>query len=371
MRSFEYTLELAEYAWAPSNMRNVALALVCFAFVSTGRRTHARDENSRDKDALVDSSRSLAGLLFASPQALSTRSRYTHFRNPSASSQSARVQSGLGVAHYRSQKPIMAGAAQMVEMQPPKTNPISRLVTAVAFSLAVVLSLLAVYPVLLCILFWSMAFDNVRRRGCDWIVQFWARVSLKLLFSKITVEGVENLPPKDEAVLYAPNHCSFLDIFALSAYLPRRFKYVSKIEILRIPFIGWAMKFAKHIAIRRENRASQLQTFKDAIACLEAGSSLVTFPEGTRSKDGRLCEFKKGPFTMAARSKRRVVPITIVGTHLFQPPGALFPYAPPRGVRIIVHPPVDVGTTKESEKKALTDTREAIMSALPPSMLPA
>merc|ERR1719399_1645091 len=98
--------------------------------------------------------------------------------------------------------------------------------------------------------------------------------------AKITVENAHLLPPADEAVMYTPNHCSFLDIFSLSGYLPRRFKYVSKIEILRIPLVGWAMQFAKHIAIRRTDRASQLATFKEAVACLQSGSSLVTFPEG-------------------------------------------------------------------------------------------
>ena len=85
----------------------------------------------------------------------------------------------------------------------------------------------------------------------------------------LQVEGLENLPPPEETVMYVPNHSSFLDIFALSGYLPRRFKYISKIEILRIPLIGWAMRFARHIAIRRTDRASQLATFKEAVTCLQ------------------------------------------------------------------------------------------------------
>ena len=77
------------------------------------------------------------------------------------------------------------------------------------------------------------------------------------------------------------------------------------------------------------DRASQLKTLKDAIDTLKEGNSLVTFPEGTRSKDGRLDNFKKGPFTMASRAGVRVVPISIVGTHLFMPPGKFLPMAPP------------------------------------------
>merc|ERR1719343_774213 len=164
---------------------------------------------------------------------------------------------------------------------------------------------------------------------------------MALFGADVIVEGLENLPPEDEAVMFTPNHCSFLDIFALSGYLPRRFKYISKIEILRIPLIGWAMQMAKHIAIARMDRKSQMQTLKDAIATLKAGNSLVTFPEGTRAKDGRLATFKKGPFTMAGRAGVRIVPVTIIGTHLFQPAGAFTPYARPRGIRIVVHPPID------------------------------
>ena len=72
-----------------------------------------------------------------------------------------------------------------------------------------------------------------------------------------------------------------------------------------------------------------------------------SFPEGTRSKDGRIAEFKKGPFTMAARAGVRIVPITIIGTHLFQPPGAFVPFAIPRGVRIVCHPPLDAPAEKK------------------------
>jgi 1-acyl-sn-glycerol-3-phosphate acyltransferase len=136
---------------------------------------------------------------------------------------------------------------------------------------------------------------------------------------------------------------------------------------LRIPLVGWAMGFAKHIAIRRTDRASQLKTLKDAIDTLEKGNSLVAFPEGTRSKDGRLAQFKKGPFTMASRAGRRVVPISIVGTQLFQPPGAFVPFAIPRGVRIVIHPPIDPPLAKQ-EDVACKAARDAVESALPPSM---
>ena len=94
-----------------------------------------------------------------------------------------------------------------------------------------------------------------------------------------------------------------------------------------------------------------------------------SFPEGTRSKDGRVADFKKGPFTMAARAGVRIVPISIIGTHLFQPPGAFVPVARPRGVRIVCHPPLDAPAEKK-EDESLKAAKAAIISALPPSMKP-
>ena len=94
-----------------------------------------------------------------------------------------------------------------------------------------------------------------------------------------------------------------------------------------------------------------------------------SFPEGTRSKDGRLADFKKGPFTMASRAGVRIVPISIVGTHLFQPPGAFVPFAIPRGVRIVCHPPLDPPAAKQ-EQPTLDACKAAIIDGLPPSMRP-
>ena len=251
-----------------------------------------------------------------------------------------------------------------------RPNVVKRAFTSTCFLLINVIVLAVVYPFVLGALAYGKIFDNERRRASDYIVQIWARLTMTLFGAEVHVEGAHHLPPADEAVIYTPNHCAFLDVFFLSGFLPRRFKYVSKVENLRIPFIGWAMCFAKHIAISRADRASQLKTLKEAIATLQNGNSLVVFPEGTRSKDGVLADFKKGPFTMAARANVRIVPISIVGTHLYQPPGTVFPFMRPRGIRIICQPPLEPPEPKK-EAAAMEATRHAILSALPASMRPA
>lgn len=263
---------------------------------------------------------------------------------------------------------VDAAAAAAVLPPTPKTNAVSRKVFGITFALLTALVVTGIYPLVISATIYSKLFDNERRRANDYVVQWWARTTLTLFGAKVALEGQENLPPPGEAVMFVPNHCSFLDIFSLSGFLPRRFKYISKIEILRIPLVGWAMGFAKHIALARTDRKSQLKTLKEAVETLKAGNSLVTFPEGTRSKDGVLGSFKKGPFTMAARAGVRIVPISVVGTHVFGT-GAL-PIAIPRGVRIIVHPPLDAPVAKQ-EDESMAAARAAVLSGLPAAMRPA
>lgn len=115
--------------------------------------------------------------------------------------------------------------------------------------------------------------------------------------------------------MYAPNHASFLDILTLTGFVPRPLKYVSKASILEIPFIGWPMQLAEHIPLNQTSRRSQLETFKLSVKSLQAGNSIVAFPEGSRSDNGVLQPFKRGarytyqlylrcPFQASARAHR-------------------------------------------------------------------
>jgi 1-acyl-sn-glycerol-3-phosphate acyltransferase len=109
----------------------------------------------------------------------------------------------------------------------PKTNAVSRAFFGGLFVFLTTLVVSGIYPLVLSAAFYGRLFDNKRRRANDFVVQWWARTTMTLFGSQVTIQGVENLPPPDEAVMYVPNHCSFLDIFSLSGYLPRRFKYAT------------------------------------------------------------------------------------------------------------------------------------------------
>lgn len=203
-----------------------------------------------------------------------------------------------------------------------------------------------------------------RRTMLDWEVHVWAKLVLMSTGCNPTLYGVENLPPKGEAVIYVPNHTSFMDILTLSGFVPRPFKYLSKEDIVKIPVIGYAMKLAQHVFLKRNDLESTIQVTNNVIEKLGDKNGMVLFAEGTRSKDGVLKSFKKGAFQMAKAAKVRIIPVSIGNLHRFMPPSALMPIAPLRNIYIKIHEPIETDTKNVSELRA--ETWEAVNSGLPP-----
>lgn len=117
----------------------------------------------------------------------------------------------------------------------------------------------------------------------------------------------------DTAYVVVSNHQSLLDILVLFR-LYRHFKWVSKEEIFRVPFIGWNMTLNRYIRIRRGDKQDAVRMMAACGEALETGSSIMIFPEGTRSLDGELREFRHGAFTLALRHKVPILPIVLDGT---------------------------------------------------------
>jgi 1-acyl-sn-glycerol-3-phosphate acyltransferase len=147
--------------------------------------------------------------------------------------------------------------------------------------------------------------------------RFWARISLWLAGVRMVVEGRENLP--GGAVVYMPNHQSNFDILALFAGLPGQFRWLAKEELFHIPLFGLTMRRAGYIAVDRSNRKKSVESMRRAIERIAQGTSVVVFPEGTRSPDGHLKDFKAGSFTLAIQAQVPVVPIAITGTRDVMP----------------------------------------------------
>jgi len=129
---------------------------------------------------------------------------------------------------------------------------------------------------------------------------------------KLRIEGRENIDSSKPYVLVC-NHQSMLDILVLYR-LFKPFKWVSKIELFNVPFVGWNMRLNRYIAVDRTNRSSYAKMFKNCERNLAMGNSIMIFPEGTRSKDGSLLPFKDGAFRMALNSKVDIVPIIMDGS---------------------------------------------------------
>lgn len=128
-------------------------------------------------------------------------------------------------------------------------------------------------------------------------------------FWKYEVEGLENFH-KDETYVIAANHQSLVDILVINSLL-RKFKWVSKAELGKIPLLGWTMFFARYVLISRKDPKSQFSMMKKCQNYLKSGVSVTLFPEGTRSKDGKLKRFKDGAFLLAHKTNTKILPVVI------------------------------------------------------------
>ncbi len=171
---------------------------------------------------------------------------------------------------------------------------------------------------------------------------------------------------KGRPYLFLSNHASNLDPPLLaSVLLPVRTAMLVKQELLRIPLLGWAMSLAGFVPVARSGSVEDAKrSLEQAAAVVRSGLSMTVFVEGTRSPDGRLLPFKKGPFFLAMECGVPVVPVTLVGTGRLLPKGI---FRLRRGmVQVVVHAPLD--PRNFPNRDALQKTvRAAITSALPAS----
>ncbi len=179
---------------------------------------------------------------------------------------------------------------------------------------------------------------------------------------RVSVEGRENLDPSQSYVLVS-NHQSQYDIFVLYGWIGVDFKWVMKKELRTVPGIGVACHRLGHIFIDRSNHAAAVATLEDAKRKIVGGTSVIFFPEGTRSRTGELKGFKKGAFRMAVDLGLPVLPVTVIGTRNVLPAGTSD--LMPGSARLIFHPPVVVdGLEKKDCQKLMDEVRAVIDSGL-------
>ncbi len=183
---------------------------------------------------------------------------------------------------------------------------------SVVFWLFVAISSILLFPVALLIWLLTAAFDP-RKRLLHQFTCFWASLYSWLNpVWRVRVDGRQRLRD-DRPTVFVANHLSLVDILVLFRTFAD-FKWVSKIEIFRIPVIGWNMRLNDYIPIDRGNRESALNMLRLCEEALGRGSPIMMFPEGTRSRDGRLRPFKPGAFELALRTGSPIQPILIEGS---------------------------------------------------------
>ena len=191
------------------------------------------------------------------------------------------------------------------------------------------------------------------------IANLWARMLLWLTSTRVEVIGRENVLMNKPQIFMA-NHQSDFDILIVLAHIPGQFRWIAKKELFKIPIFGKAMRNAGYIEIDRQNHEKALKSLDEAAQKIREGKSVVTFPEGTRSRDGKIRPFKQGMFHLAIRSGVPIVPISIIGTSEIMPKRTL--KVRPGRISMVIDRPVDVsGYTLDTRGELVERIRDIIV----------
>lgn len=195
----------------------------------------------------------------------------------------------------------------------------------------------------------------------------WAALHAVLLAGvKLEIRGLEHLDQK-KSYIFMCNHVSNLDPPIVVPSIPGRTSILVKKEVFRIPILSTAMRMASMIPVDRKNRESAIQSVERAREVMQSGVHMTIFPEGTRSPDGRLMPFKKGPFILAFETGFPVVPMTIFGSETLMPKGKMSVI--PGTVTLVFHPPMLPSNFTDRDVMAQA-VHDKIASVLPDHMKP-
>lgn len=192
----------------------------------------------------------------------------------------------------------------------------------------------------------------------DWGTSDWSRWILRGAGTPLVIDGLERIPAGP--VVYASNHSSMFDIWALAAGMPGSIRFVAKQELARIPLLGPAMTAAGHVTIDRSNRSRAMDAYAEAARRIHAhGASTVVFPEGTRSRTGELLPFKNAPFGLAIAAQVPIVPLYVHATFRIMPKGAW--RLRPQPIRVLVGEPIaTTGLTLRDRERVREQARATV-----------
>ncbi len=202
---------------------------------------------------------------------------------------------------------------------------------------------------------------GTRERYVLAISRMWARYVLFLGGIQLEIRGLEHIPP-DKNICFVSNHQSSFDIPVVMASLPRVIGFMAKKELKYIPFLSSWMKTIGCLFLDRKNPRQAIKVFEEGARQIREGRAKLIFPEGTRSRDGRMKPIRSGALKLAFRSDATVVPLTIDGTfHRFEETGKMRA----GNVRLTIHPPISVaGLNREQQKEAAAEIERQIAAPL-------
>ena len=186
----------------------------------------------------------------------------------------------------------------------------------------------------------------------------WGRLILATSGVRVRVTGLEHLVP-GRSYVFAANHQSIYDIPIVFSSIPFQLRIVAKASLGRIPFMGWHLHRAGHLLVDRRNPGPDI--VQKMARLVGESSSLIVFPEGTRSENGELGRFKKGPFVVAVDAGLPVVPVSIAGSRHAMRKGRLM--VCPADVVLTIHPPIATADVSRTDVIAFADRVRSIVAA--------
>jgi 1-acyl-sn-glycerol-3-phosphate acyltransferase len=218
---------------------------------------------------------------------------------------------------------------------------------------------ISVYTVVLGTL--SIGSSLFERSGyfAHWCARTWSRWILRTTGVRVQVTGLDRLVP-GRTYVFVSNHQSIYDIPILFWSLPYQLRIIAKESLGNFPFLGWHLRRTGHMLVDRR-RPDRAAIFEWASRLTSRGLSLIVFPEGTRSADGRVARFKGGSFLLALEAGLPVVPLSVIGSRHVMLKGRLATY--PGDVRLVVHAPIDTSGLAGTDPKEFAERiRQVIQS---------
>lgn len=194
-----------------------------------------------------------------------------------------------------------------------------------------------------------------------WPAHFWSRMVCWLAWVRVDVVGREKIE-KNQSYIFVCNHQGAFDIWAIYGYLNHNFKWLMKKSLEKIIFVGYACRRSGHVFVDNNSLQSIKNTIEDARHRLKDGMSLVIFPEGTRSSDGKIGDFKRGAFMLAGEFRLPVVPVSIKGSFEVMPKNSYFPKW--GKIKLIIHDPIYPGERGFNTKELLSQCYQTISGDL-------